>query len=747
MPEIPSDNLARERFRTEHDLNFAVVASAGSGKTRAISERLAAIAVSPLLSPTLERTAVVTYTKKAAAQIAERARSELRRQLAGAGVGGAEPIIRLEKAFFGTIHSFCLLLARRHGSTLGVHLNPAVVDDDDEPSWQEFLAQDPMAFTGVSPSQLDGFLRHASLDIVFPLAMRMAGEQAASILGAAGPAEIPPAPAAAALDALAAASARKGRDTDTLSLNKSVVENWMRLFAQPGRDRLPIPRTEGNAAGAKKLYREVFAPLKAWLAAVGGRLAAELSVRYRQWRSDRGVQTFADQLETAHAVLSDEALLEAARRDGWRVILDEAQDTDTKQFDVLVEITRPPGAARGTWPGPGPAPRPGRFCMVGDPQQSIYSGRANIDRFIEHVDALGAAQGGDRLRFDVTFRAPTALAAFLNETLAPAFGASVPHNLAAPPAAGAPQRKLQVDYSPMVAFPANPEGLVRRIEVEPAGRWRAGDKSNLKLAAEARQVASLLKSGGPSAVGAANLGEICILAPRNEWLRVIRDEFERVGVKTSLQVRQIRSAQNPAYAWLCGLLAAICDPENAFEWAGVLREVFAVSDAEIAESFRALPLRWEEPDDYPPGTAAALRVVAPFIGRADDEGVSLAAFASDLAEACGLHGLARAADPDGNVSSELERLLAKASDLGALGSGPREWLADLLAGLDVRRSSGRPAAEAVNILTCHSAKGLEWPVVIAMGLWRQIGARPERGLRLSGESPGQTAFFLDEEGI
>jgi len=34
------------------------------------------------------------------------------------------------------------------------------------------------------------------------------------------------------------------------------------------------------------------------------------------------------------------------------------------------------------------------------------------------------------------------------------------------------------------------------------------------------------------------------------------------------------------------LLAVICDPDNAFEWVGVLREVFGISDAVIASSFR-----------------------------------------------------------------------------------------------------------------------------------------------------------------
>ena len=63
------DQPARDRFRDEWDANFAVSANAGSGKTTAISERLAAMALAPGGAARLKKTAVVTYTKKAAAQI------------------------------------------------------------------------------------------------------------------------------------------------------------------------------------------------------------------------------------------------------------------------------------------------------------------------------------------------------------------------------------------------------------------------------------------------------------------------------------------------------------------------------------------------------------------------------------------------------------------------------------------------------------------------------------------------------
>ncbi|HEY4988397.1 MAG TPA: UvrD-helicase domain-containing protein, partial [Opitutaceae bacterium] len=744
MNSTPSDQRARDRFTSEWAVNFAVVANAGSGKTTAISERLAALALSPEGAGTLARTTVVTYTKKAAAEISQRARTVLLRRMREEGRRDAEPLERLERVFFGTIHSFCLLLARRHGSTLGIHLNPTLVEDDDEGYWQEFMEQDPMAFTSLSPGQVDTFLRHLSLDTLFDLARRLDLATARRLL-ADPPPERAPGPTGGALAAVRDASARKGKNSEALARNKATAEEWVRRLAADS-DRLPFPKPEGNAGGIKELYRRLFTPLKGWLAQAGGVLAAELSLRYRSWRAERGIQTYADQLETALAVLADAGMLEQIRAEGWRVILDEAQDTDPKQFEVLVEIARPPGEPRGTWPGGGAGPRPGHFCMVGDSQQGIYADRADIRYFRRHVDAFASEDGGEQLTFDVTFRTPRRVVALLNETLPAAFGATREHNVGVPPAPGAPGPNLQVKYEPLVAGPLNIEGAAWRLPID--GAPFAGSKDvDRRLAHEAGEIARFLAAGGPGAVGAASLGEICLLAPRNSWLQLVRDEFSREGIKTALQMRRNRNGDNPVYAWLSGLLAVVCDPSNSFEWVGVLREIFAVSDAAIAEALRGGVLRLDEKGDYSKPVADAMEVVDKFIGRVDIEGESLQQFAADLASACGLGEKAVMLDPEGGLSDELARLLARAAELGSEGAGPREWLKDLLARLDDTRALGRPAIDAVNIMTAHSAKGLEWPVVVVVGLWRTIGHREATGLRLVKDGGTVERVVLDEEGI
>jgi ATP-dependent exoDNAse (exonuclease V) beta subunit len=746
MNRRPSDQAARERFTNEWSVNFAVVASAGSGKTTAISERLASLALSEQGADALAHTAVVTYTTKAAAQIGQRARSVLLRRMAADGLAGAEPLARLERVFFNTIHSFCILLARRHGSTFGVHLNPVVVARGDEAHFDEFLEQDPMTFDRSSKALVSGFLRHEPLDVIFDLAAEMDHATANRLLDSPA-SEHPPQPSAGALARLMDAAARKGKGADALGRNKAAAQEWVRRFST-GSGRLPIPKPEGKAGGIEALFGDLFAPLKEWLAQAGGALAAELSLRYRAWRLERGIQTYADQIETALAVLKDEAMLEKIRAEGWRVVLDEAQDTDPKQFEVLVEIARPPGAPRGTWPiGAGPGPRPGHFCMVGDSQQGIYSDRADIRNFQDHVRAFERGNGGELLKFDVTFRIPRRVITLLNATLPPAFGGGRLHNVGVPASPGAPGKCLQVAYEALVPGPANVEGGAWRIAIAAPATGTGRGADDRRLASEVLQVARLIGSGGPAAVGAAALGDICILAPRNSWLHIVRDEFERAGVKTALQMRRNRNGDNPVYAWLCGLLAVACDPSNSFEWAGVLREVFAVSDASIAEALRGGEIRWDEPESYPAPISAAVQVMQGFISRVDPEGESLERFGADLASECGLAGKARMLDPEGGLGDELARLLARAAEIGAQGGGPRAWLGDLLASVGEFRAWGRPTSDAVNIMTSHSAKGLEWPVVIPVGLWRAIGTPPRYGLRLVREGEAEARVVLDNAGL
>ena len=93
------DQPSRERFTRELDRNFSVIASAGSGKTRAITDRIVEIAQDRHALESLPKLVVVTYTNRAADEMQQRTRH----RILEAGL----PLEVIE-AFNGTLRRECL---------------------------------------------------------------------------------------------------------------------------------------------------------------------------------------------------------------------------------------------------------------------------------------------------------------------------------------------------------------------------------------------------------------------------------------------------------------------------------------------------------------------------------------------------------------------------------------------------------------------------------------------------------------
>src|SRR5437588_8897209 len=109
-----TDQESRQRFTRDLERNFSVVASAGSGKTRAITDRIVAIAQDRHAREWLPKLVVVTYTNRAADEMQQRTRQKI----LPAGLP-LEVLEALNRAFFGRIHTFWLNLSATHGNPLG----------------------------------------------------------------------------------------------------------------------------------------------------------------------------------------------------------------------------------------------------------------------------------------------------------------------------------------------------------------------------------------------------------------------------------------------------------------------------------------------------------------------------------------------------------------------------------------------------------------------------------------------------
>src|SRR5207249_10537087 len=162
----PIDQPNRERFVSELDKNFSVVAAAGSGKTRAITDRIVQIAKSEQARDWLPQLVVVAFTNRAADEMQQRSRADVLQ----AGVS-VEVLAAFNRAFFGTIHAFCVRLLESYGHYLGLPPTFDVITDDDE-VWNEFVQQQTTIGRSLSDENRRELLRHVQARALMELGRR-----------------------------------------------------------------------------------------------------------------------------------------------------------------------------------------------------------------------------------------------------------------------------------------------------------------------------------------------------------------------------------------------------------------------------------------------------------------------------------------------------------------------------------------------------------------------------------------------
>src|SRR5436305_11339762 len=134
---------------------------------------------------------------------------------------------------------------------------------------------------------------------------------------------------------------------DNIAKSQEQLREWERRFAGDWDYlRWPVCFTAANAKFTQ-LWQENFAPLRKWICDAATCVAAEVQRDYLDFRLDHGLVTYPDQIALAHGLLQHPVAAQRIREESFRVILDEAQDTEPLQFSVLLEATRPP-EARGS---------------------------------------------------------------------------------------------------------------------------------------------------------------------------------------------------------------------------------------------------------------------------------------------------------------------------------------------------------------------------------------------------------------
>jgi ATP-dependent exoDNAse (exonuclease V) beta subunit len=689
----PRDESARARFASELDRNFSVVASAGSGKTTAITERILSIARSPNAAETLPHLVVVTFTNRAADEMQQRTREALLQENLRQDVQ-----IAFNRAFFGTIHSFCMKLLTDFGHYLGLPAPLELASEDDDNLWQEFLQSQTRVGRSLSDKDRAMLLRFVQARDLMELA-RGVGSSAL---------RVPPLSSCPTPN-FAEVYSQSDRGNDNIRKSQSELRDWETRHAGDWEYlRWPFCFTAANARFTQ-LWQEKFAPLRKWVCDAATCVAAEVQHDYLDFRIDRGLVTYGDQIALAEKLLQHPVAAQRIREENLRVILDEAQDTEPLQFSVLLEATRPP-EARGLWlQDRHLGPRPGYFCMVGDFQQSIYWERADLNYYRAVHEALIADKDGESLEFAVTFRLDQKQLDFVNETFREILNnkdGQVPFVELRPRPDILPGKVIRV---PLIAKELLPEG--KKL------------KDYQKARIEAEYLAGWIRAAGLKKLSADSWREVAILCPRKAWLQTTAAALRRVGLPVAIQSERDVKGDSPAYAWLTALLTIMIDPLNAYEVVGVLREIFGASDHDLAVFSEGQKARFRI-DDILSATgriSSRLRALAEIRQRAEDlalfDAVTLIIEQTQLRERL----LVLPATEFGDLARELDALLAQAAEAEANGMILAEFAEHLRDDFATPRAVRFSADDnAIQLITSHKAKGSEWQAVIVPFLARDV---------------------------
>jgi len=653
-----------------------VVAGAGSGKTETMASRVVWLVANGYVEP--DQVLGLTFTRKAATELAERIARRLRRlrhvgmwtpaqDQDGAEVLGGTPTV-------STYHSYAGRLVREHALRLGVEPESRLLSE--AAAWQ-FAAEVVEHHDG--PMDDVPFAASTVINAVVDLA----GEMAEHLLV---PADL-----------------------------KMLIDRFEARIAG-------LPKGASRARALPKVVAEAMIALKA------RRQVLPLVDGYLELKRSRDALDFADQIALA-ATLSqrfpDIGLMERQRFRA--VLLDEFQDTSEAQLVLLRHLFVAVGESVPV-------------TAVGDPNQSIYGWRGasatTLTRFPrEFADAAG---DGDVLPLSTSWRNDNAILSAANITSGPL------------------RRKSAVDV----------EVLRPRSE---AGTGRLLAARLLTTEAEAEHVAGWIAHHWLDARGRPTGMSAAVLCRKRSQFGAVIDALEQAGLPVEV-VGLGGLLTTPEVSDIVALLWVVQDPTRGDQLmrllTGPLCRLGAADLDGLAVWSRVLQrrhaARWQVKDkvkdhatDQAPDTADRLSIVealdelpsADWVGPSGERmsavglqrldglreavrrlrsltGMPLADLAGEAERALGLdiEVLSRPEHTPTTARAHLDAFADVAANFS--GSADRPTLGGFLSWLDAAQAEERGldkgyievSTEAVQVLTVHAAKGLEWDVVAVPGL-------------------------------
>jgi ATP-dependent exoDNAse (exonuclease V) beta subunit len=497
---------------------------------------------------------------------------------------------------------------------------------------------------------------------------------------------------------------------------------------KPYRCKTAWEKAAGKAAGARlneqaeilfgrvnDCYRELLGRIATALIAILSHELDEVLRDYESFKRAAAVLDFDDLLHRACALVRKH---EPVRRDlGARyrhIFVDEFQDTDPIQAEILFLIAaddRPGKWQEGKL-------RPGALFMVGDPKQAIYRFRgADIGSYGQAREAIKRSWPDNIIQITANFRSRPDILTHVNKCFAAPLNATgqpgyVPLEPTLPPSEpDAPcVVKLKVD------LPLQPSADVIR------------DEEAAAVAALCARLIGCLTIRDP--VGNEALlapSDIALLAPTGTELWRYEAAFERQGLPIASQAGK-GFFRRQEIQDLLALTRTLADARDTLALGALLRgPLVGLTEEELLDITAALPARPDQLDALPrlslltdpalvahPGVRDALSVLRNLRRRSRYTAPML--LLSEAIERLTIRPILATRDGDhrARATANVDALLELARPYAV--KGLKRFAHDLSKKWELSQpwSEGTVDAESntIQVTTMHSAKGLEWPVVI-----------------------------------
>lgn len=642
----PADAAERARISAEARSTMFVEAGAGTGKTRALVERVIEL-VSGTDPMPIDDLAAITFTDKAAAELRNRIRAGLGKQLADNPDSTRANLLRtaldgLDAAAISTLHGFARRILAEHSIEAGLpprfeSLDQIASEVDFTERWARFtdeLFDDPAArwaiemldAAGVDLSQLNevGVAFNANWDRIRCSA------------------EVPKAGTVDVVDVVAKGESLSDRrrecsnDDDKALARFGQLDEFVRRLAAARDDAqriaaltdaedsaVGVPKI-GNVGSSKSWYdlpgiRAGFVELRELCSETAGTalrdaiaLICDRIARFTLAAADQrhaaGRLEFHDLLVRARNLLRHSQSARSSLHRRYRqILLDESQDTDPIQIEIATLIAGGFGdrdgddddrwgesdgerAALGSWSDVHVAP--GRLFFVGDPKQSIYRfRRADIGLYLRARDRFGA-QLGTLTRLQVNFRSAEPIIDWVNAVFA---------ELVTGDDSGASAR-LQPEYTPLMSWRSAvgtaPAVVTLGLHPYTTTQQGGGHTAEAIREAEAADIAAvidevvddgwLVEDRHTEALRPATLADIAILVPTRTGLPQLEQGLTDARIPYRLEASEfVWRSRTVRDLMMC--LRAVADPDDELAVVSALRTpIYGCGDDDLYRYHRAV---------------------------------------------------------------------------------------------------------------------------------------------------------------